>query len=167
MGGRKRGRRSRRRMEDATSQISDGGAGASDDDDEAAEASQQYSEYLSSQCPDEFVDAEGGEDEIVQALREGGPSRTRVPSKAPYDSTILENEPPFSPPLPNLFCRRSPHKHVLTKQNAQISSAQAYNDVPRHELVVATREPRAENRCHDHSRFLPAIPSVQGGRQSG
>ena len=90
MGGRKRGRRSRRRMEDATSQISDGGAGASGG--EEAEASSEYSEYLSSQCPDEFVDAEGGEDEIVQALREGDPSRTRVPSKAPYDSTSLDNE---------------------------------------------------------------------------
>jgi hypothetical protein len=37
-------------------------------DDEAAEASQQYSEYPSSQCPDEFIDAEGEEDEVIEAL---------------------------------------------------------------------------------------------------
>jgi hypothetical protein len=32
------------------------------------EQTAEYSEYGSSQCPDEFVDAEGEEDEIIQAL---------------------------------------------------------------------------------------------------
>jgi hypothetical protein len=55
---------------------------------ETAASSQEYSSYPSSQCPDEFVDSE---DEIIETLGacqlgEGGPSRTRVPSKAPYDS---------------------------------------------------------------------------------
>jgi len=76
----KAGRKKKQTAEDATGQIPDAGSEASDDDDEAA-ASQQYSEYPSSQCPDEFIDAEGEEDEIIEALGayqlgEGGPSLT-------------------------------------------------------------------------------------------
>ena len=48
---------------------------------ETATSSQEYSSYPSSQCPDEFVDSEDEEDEIIEALGacklgEGDPSRT-------------------------------------------------------------------------------------------
>ena len=35
---------------------------------ETATSSQEYSSYPSSQCPDEFVDSEDEEDEIIEAL---------------------------------------------------------------------------------------------------
>ena len=75
----KAGRKEKQTAEDATGQKPDAGSKASDNG--AAEASQQYSEYPSSQCPDEFIDAEGEEDEIIQALSDcqlgrGDPSRT-------------------------------------------------------------------------------------------
>lgn len=73
------GRKKKKPTEDATGRVPDGGREARVQ--ETAASSQQYSEYDSSQCPDEFVDSEDEEDEIIEALGacklgEGDPSRT-------------------------------------------------------------------------------------------
>ncbi len=83
------GRKKQQGAEDGTGRAPDGGMEASVQ--ETAASSQQYSEYHSSQCPDEFV---ASEDEPIQALGacqvgEGDPSHTCEPTKAPHNAASI------------------------------------------------------------------------------